>query len=179
MVRELRRNQFFNYLGDKGKVGDRTIVLQFILVNIFFFLRRGVARAVLKTTGKTPEVREELTRAAREGKESVETFHKQGSRNWIDTISDTLIHDSLQLYGFGPEFQRWIKILPANTESAIKHYGWTSQPFQVERGTRRGCPLSPLLFVLRVELLPIKIRPSDIKGIQIKNNAIRDDLREI
>ena len=25
----------------------------------------------------------------------------------------------------------------------------------------------------------IKIRPSDIKGIQIENNAIRDDLREI
>ena len=68
VVRELRRNQFFNYLGDKGKVGDRTIVLQFILVNIFFFLRRGVARAVLKTSGKTPEVREELTRAVREGR---------------------------------------------------------------------------------------------------------------
>ena len=32
VVRELRKNQFFNDLGDKGKIGDRTIVLQFILV---------------------------------------------------------------------------------------------------------------------------------------------------
>ena len=37
VVRELRKNQFFNYLGDKGKIGDRMIVLQFILAKIFFF----------------------------------------------------------------------------------------------------------------------------------------------
>ena len=52
VARELRKNQFFNYLGDKGKIGDRAIVLQFILVKrvfFFFFLRRGVTRAVLKT----------------------------------------------------------------------------------------------------------------------------------
>ena len=30
-----------------------------------------------------------------------------------------------------------------------------------------------------VELQTIKIRASDIKGIQIKNNPVRDDLREI
>ena len=40
MVRELRRNQFFNYLGDKGKIGDRTIVLQFILVKRLFLEER-------------------------------------------------------------------------------------------------------------------------------------------
>ena len=28
VVRELRKNKFFNYLEDKGKIGDRTIVLQ-------------------------------------------------------------------------------------------------------------------------------------------------------
>ena len=37
VVRELRKNQFVNDLGDKGKIRDRTMVLQFILVNIFFF----------------------------------------------------------------------------------------------------------------------------------------------
>ena len=36
MVRELRKNQFFNYLGNKGKIGGRMIVLQFILVKRFF-----------------------------------------------------------------------------------------------------------------------------------------------
>ena len=36
MVRELRKNPFFDYLGDKGKIRDRTIVLQFILVKRCF-----------------------------------------------------------------------------------------------------------------------------------------------
>ena len=40
VVRELRKNQFFNYLGGKGKIGDRTIVLQFILVKRFFLEER-------------------------------------------------------------------------------------------------------------------------------------------
>ena len=69
MVRELRKNQFFNDLGDKGKTRDRTINLQFIRSRFFFFfLRRGVTGAVLKTSGKTPEDREEFTRAVREGR---------------------------------------------------------------------------------------------------------------
>ena len=68
VVRELRKNQFFIYLGEKGKIGDWTIVLRFILVKIFFSLRRGVTRAVLTTSGKTPEDREELMRAVREGR---------------------------------------------------------------------------------------------------------------
>ena len=33
VVRELRKNQFFNDLGEKRKIRDRTIVLHFILAN--------------------------------------------------------------------------------------------------------------------------------------------------
>ena len=40
VVRQLRKNQFLNYLGHKGKIGDRTIVLQFILVKRFFLEER-------------------------------------------------------------------------------------------------------------------------------------------
>ena len=40
VVRELRKNPFFNYLEDKGKIGDSTIVLQFILVKRFFLEER-------------------------------------------------------------------------------------------------------------------------------------------
>ena len=36
VVREPRKNQFFNYLRDKGRITDRMIVLQFILVKRFF-----------------------------------------------------------------------------------------------------------------------------------------------
>ena len=40
----------------------------------------------------------------------------------FDTISKTLIRDSLKIYEFVPEFQRWISSLLANAESAINHY---------------------------------------------------------
>ena len=40
VAKELRKNQFFDYLGDKGKIRDRTIVLQFILVKRFFLEER-------------------------------------------------------------------------------------------------------------------------------------------
>ena len=40
VVRELRKNQFFDYHGDNGKIRDRTIVLQFILVKRFFLEER-------------------------------------------------------------------------------------------------------------------------------------------
>ena len=76
VVRELRKNKFFNYLEDKGKIGDRTIVLQFILVKrfvrlfvccCFFFFQERCNRSSFENFRKAPEERGELTRAVREG----------------------------------------------------------------------------------------------------------------
>ena len=97
----------------------------------------------------------------------------------FDTISKTFIHDSIKMFGFGPEFQRCVSTLLTNTESAINHYGWISQSFQVERGIRQGCPLSPLLFVLAVELLAMKVRSSKIKGQRVNHSSTKTDLNEL
>ena len=53
--------------------------------------------------------------------------------------------------------------------------------FKIGRGVRQGCPLSPYLFILVIELLYKSVQTdNDIKGInmfnrEIKNTAFADD----
>ena len=50
-----------------------------------------------------------------------------------------------------------------------------SEGFMVSRGVRQGCPLSPCIFVIAVELLAIAVRHNvKIKGI--KQNGVEKKL---
>ena len=76
----------------------------------------------------------------------------------FDTIEWPFIQNVLKCFNFGPVIGKWIATLYSNVESAVINGGYTTNYFKVSRGVRQGCPLSPLLFVLGVEILAQKIR---------------------
>ena len=64
-----------------------------------------------------------------------------------DTIKTSYIINSLDLFGFGPNFMKWMRILMSERTACVKNGGYISEKFSMDRGVRQGCPLSPLLFV--------------------------------
>ena len=57
------------------------------------------------------------------------------------------------------------------TQSCVQNGGWLSSWFPTERGIRHGCPLSPLLFRIAVEILALRIRNNpDVRGIQVNED---------
>jgi len=71
----------------------------------------------------------------------------------FDTIEWPFIQNVLRRFNFGQVIRKWVSILYSDVESAVINGGYTTNYFKVSRGVRQGCPLSPLLFVLGVEIL--------------------------
>lgn len=72
----------------------------------------------------------------------------------------------LEDFGFGEGFIKWVRVLYSVPRAAVLTNGTFSIFFHLERGTRQGDPLSPVLFTLFLEPLAIAIRAdSRIKGV--------------
>ena len=85
----------------------------------------------------------------------------------FDTLSVAAIMKALKYFGFNDNFLRWIEILLTDRKSCVRNGGYLSEFFHMNRGVRQGCPISPLLFILTLELLARDIRKNAaIKGIK-------------
>jgi exonuclease III len=92
----------------------------------------------------------------------------------FDTIEWSYITTSLKKFNFPPILIEWIKTLYNNISTCIINNGHASTFFNPTRGVRQGCPLSPVLFVIAVELMATTIRENkEIQGIQIGNKEIK------
>lgn len=84
----------------------------------------------------------------------------------FDRVDWSFLFLLLSRMGFGPSFISWVKLLYTDVYSAIFINGYTSRSFKPSRGVRQGCPLSPLLYVLTMEVLAVNIRANPvIKGL--------------
>ena len=70
----------------------------------------------------------------------------------FDTLEWAFSHKTLRYFNFGPSLIKWIKVFYCNIESCILNNGWASNFFQLSRGVRQGCLLSPYLLILSVEV---------------------------
>ena len=84
----------------------------------------------------------------------------------FDRVQWEFLFAALSHFGFGQTFISWIKTLYKSPKAAVITNGIISPLFNLTRGTRQGCSLSPLLFNIVLEPLAISIRANaNIKGV--------------
>uniref|UniRef100_A0A803TRG2 Reverse transcriptase domain-containing protein n=1 Tax=Anolis carolinensis TaxID=28377 RepID=A0A803TRG2_ANOCA len=88
----------------------------------------------------------------------------------------------IQELDVGWQFQNGIKAIYNEQGAKIRINGQTTENFPINKGTRQGCPLSPLIFIFALELLIRNIKKDkNLKGMRIdkqeyKVRAFADDI---
>ncbi|CAM2098432.1 unnamed protein product [Caretta caretta] len=69
----------------------------------------------------------------------------------FDRVDHGYLVSTLQAFGFGPQFVRFLRMLYASAEFLVK-LNWTlTEPVSFGRGVRQGCPLLGQLYALAIE----------------------------
>ena len=63
----------------------------------------------------------------------------------FDCVDWGFMCSTLSAMGFGPSFISWVDLFYFRVQSAVNVNGYLSPFFNLSRGVRQGCPLSPLL----------------------------------
>ena len=91
----------------------------------------------------------------------------------FDKIQHPFLIKTLQSIGIKGTFLNFIKSIYERPTANIILNGKKLAAFPVRSGTRQGCPLSPLLFNIVLEVLATARQQREIKGIQIGNEEVK------
>uniref|UniRef100_A0A803K3T5 Reverse transcriptase domain-containing protein n=1 Tax=Xenopus tropicalis TaxID=8364 RepID=A0A803K3T5_XENTR len=95
----------------------------------------------------------------------------------FDTVEWEYLWHTLQRFNFGPSISKWVKLLYHSPKAAIVVNGSNTNYFPLQRGTRQGCPLSPLLFAIAMEPFAQAIRQAtEFTGWKLGNREERIQL---
>ena len=64
----------------------------------------------------------------------------------FDSLDHSFMIKTLSSFNFGESFLNWINLFYTDIQTCVYNNGHMSNFFNVERGVRQGCPLSPYLF---------------------------------
>ena len=100
----------------------------------------------------------------------------------FDKCSFSILHGSLEYFGFGAIIKEWTKILYTDFQVKIQNNGYFSNPISINKGVHQGGCCSSVYFLVIAEILAISLRSNDqIDGITIKDirnllNQFADDM---
>ena len=91
----------------------------------------------------------------------------------FDRVNHAFLYKTMRAFGIGPVFIHWIRLIYSNATTRVKVNGFLSKNIPLRRGVRQGCPLSPLLYVLIIEILALQFRKNpDIVGFTVGGEKI-------
>ncbi len=91
----------------------------------------------------------------------------------FDRVNHKILYKVLEKFGFGESFINWIKTIYLDASTRLSINGFLTDPIPLLSGVRQGCPLSPLLFVMVIELLALQLRNNpNIVGFTVSNEKV-------
>ena len=95
----------------------------------------------------------------------------------FDSLDHAFMFKSLKHFNFGDDFLNWVKLFYSDSKSCVLNNGHMTDFFNIKRGVRQGCPLSPYLFIICIELLSHEISSNNnIKGVRLGDHEVKNIL---
>ncbi|KAL3692858.1 hypothetical protein R1sor_006509 [Riccia sorocarpa] len=104
-------------------------------------------------------------------------FLKIDFKKAFDTLRWDFLYEAMQRMQFGEIFISYVKTLNNSASSCVRVNSTCSRSFAILRLVRQGCPLSPLLFTVAIQVLTYVINrmlaENQLKGIELQDIGIQ------